>query len=90
MTRAEFPPRSFAVLAFSVCAALAATSGLAFGDQNNVPSAATLVEALKVSHHQQRKLSLKGLQGRLLHLLEITGVLALFEKNKGVSVREVN
>src|SRR5262249_5833204 len=47
MTRAEFGPRSFAALAFSICAALAAMSGLAFGDQNTVPSAASLVEALK-------------------------------------------
>jgi outer membrane protein OmpA-like peptidoglycan-associated protein len=47
MTRAQFAPRPLAALAFSVCAALAVTSGLAFGDQSNVPSASALVEALK-------------------------------------------
>ena len=47
MTRAEIGPRSFAALAFSICAALAVSSGLAFGDSSNIPSAASLVEALK-------------------------------------------
>lgn len=40
---------------------------------------ATLLEALKVARACQSKLCIEGLQGRLLHLFEVTGVLSLFE-----------
>ena len=46
MTRAKISPRPMVVVATSICAALA-LSGLAFGESGNVPSAASLVEALK-------------------------------------------
>ena len=40
---------------------------------------ATLLEGLKVARDCQSKLCVEGLQGRLLHLFEVTGVLSLFE-----------
>jgi anti-sigma B factor antagonist len=40
---------------------------------------ATLVEGLKIARHRQTTLSLKGLQGRVRHLFEVTGLLTLFE-----------
>jgi len=43
---------------------------------------ATLLEALKVARHHKSTLCLKGLQGRLLHLFEVTGVLPLFESDQ--------
>ena len=39
---------------------------------------ATLIEALKIARTRNTTLSLKGLQGRLLHVLEVTGIAALF------------
>ena len=42
---------------------------------------ATLLEALKVARNRQTKLCLQGLQGPVVHLFEVTGVLALFEAN---------
>ena len=42
---------------------------------------ATLLEALKVARNRQIRLCLQGLQGRVVHLFEVTGVLALFETN---------
>ncbi|MGC2324290.1 MAG: STAS domain-containing protein [Terriglobales bacterium] len=40
---------------------------------------ATLIEALKVARNHETTLHLAGLQERLLHVLEVTGVLSLFE-----------
>lgn len=40
---------------------------------------ATLVEGLKIARHRQSTLCLKGLEGRVLHLFEVTGLLTLFE-----------
>jgi len=40
---------------------------------------ATLVEGLKVARNRQRRLYLQGLQGRLLHLFEVTGLMPMFE-----------
>ena len=40
---------------------------------------ATLIEGLKAAHNCQSRLRVQGLQGRLLHLFEVTGVLSLFE-----------
>jgi anti-sigma B factor antagonist len=42
---------------------------------------ATLIEALRVAHSHGITLGLRGLQGRLVHLFEVTGVMALFEKS---------
>jgi len=40
---------------------------------------ATLIEGLKIARNRQSSLCLKGLEGRVLHLFEVTGLLALFE-----------
>ena len=42
---------------------------------------ATLIEALKIARNRQETLCLKGLQGRVLRLFEVTGLLHLFETN---------
>ncbi len=39
---------------------------------------ATLIEALRIARSLNTTLSLKGLQGRLVHVLEVTGIAALF------------
>ena len=49
---------------------------------------ATLIEGLKIARNRQTAFCLQGLQGRLLHLFEVTGVLALFKAN-GCIVRPV-
>jgi len=46
---------------------------------------ATLVEGLKTARIRQTTLRLKGLQGRVRHLLEVTGLLTLFETRGGKS-----
>jgi anti-sigma B factor antagonist len=40
---------------------------------------ATLVEGLKTARNRQTTLCLKGLQGRVRHLFEVTGLLTLFD-----------
>jgi anti-sigma B factor antagonist len=40
---------------------------------------ATLVEGLKAARHRGTTLCLQGLQGRVRHLFEVTGMLTLFE-----------
>ena len=40
---------------------------------------ATLVETLKIAHHHKTLLRLRGLQDRPRYLLEVTGLLRLFE-----------
>ena len=40
---------------------------------------ATLIEALRIARHRQTIFCLQGLSGSVLRLLEVTGVLALFE-----------
>ena len=46
---------------------------------------ATLVEGLKIARNRQTTLTLKGLQGRVRHLFEVTGLLTLFETCGGKS-----
>ena len=49
---------------------------------------ATLVEALKVARHRQIRLHLQGLNGSVLRLFDVAGLLSLFEAmpgGKGVS-----
>jgi anti-sigma B factor antagonist len=46
---------------------------------------ATLLEALKIARKRQASLCLKGLQGRILRLFEVTGLGAVFESGcKGI------
>lgn len=40
---------------------------------------ATLIEGLKIARNRRESLCLTGLQGRVLHLFEVTGLLNLFE-----------
>jgi len=42
---------------------------------------ATLIEGLKMAHTRQTTLCVQGLQGRVLHLFQATGMSALFEKS---------
>lgn len=49
---------------------------------------ATLIEGLKVARNRHIAFCLQGLQGRLLHLFEVTGVMNLFMAN-GCIVRPV-
>lgn len=39
---------------------------------------ATLIDALRVARSSKTQLTLQGLDGRLLHLFELTGILSLF------------
>src|SRR5262245_23567913 len=41
---------------------------------------ATLIEGLKIARMRQTRLCVQGLQGRLLHLFQVTGMSTLFEK----------
>ena len=51
---------------------------------------ATLIEALKIARNRKTTLRLKGLHGPFLHLLEITGLLPLFEGADRVSTQPVS
>jgi anti-sigma B factor antagonist len=51
---------------------------------------ATLIEGLKIARTRETTLCLQGLQGRLLHLFQVTGMLTLFEKNGCESVSSVS
>ncbi len=42
---------------------------------------ATLIEGLKIARNRHISFCLQGLQGRLLHLFEVTGVMTLFMAN---------
>lgn len=42
---------------------------------------ATLLEALKIARNRQAKLCLKGLQGRVVRLFEVTGLKKVFESD---------
>jgi anti-sigma B factor antagonist len=54
-----------------------------FNDVSYVDSSgiATLIEGLKIARQRQTMFCLHGLQGRLLHLFEVTGITTLFEKS---------
>jgi anti-sigma B factor antagonist len=49
---------------------------------------ATLIEGLKVARNRHIAFCLQGLQGRILHLFEVAGVMTLFQAN-GCIVRSV-
>jgi len=51
-------------------------TGISYMDASGI---ATLLEGLKIARNRQTTLCLHGLEGRLRHLFEVTGVLALFE-----------
>jgi anti-sigma B factor antagonist len=57
-------------------------TGVSYMDASGV---ATLVEGLKTAHNRQASLWLQGLQGRVRHLFEVTGLLTLFEPSDGQS-----
>ena len=42
---------------------------------------ATLIEALRIARHHQTRFRLQGLSGSALRLLEVTGVLTLFDSD---------
>lgn len=42
---------------------------------------ATLIEALRIAHQRHTKLQLRGVQDGPRHLLEVTGLLGLFDSN---------
>jgi anti-sigma B factor antagonist len=54
-----------------------------FTDVSYVDSSgiATLIEGLKIARQKRTMLCLHGMQGRLLHLFEVTGMSTLFEKS---------
>lgn len=51
---------------------------------------ATLIEGLKMARTRQTTLCLRGLQSRLLHLFQVTGLSTLFEKNGCASASSVS
>lgn len=72
----QAPSRSAVIVDFS---------NVSYVDSSGI---ATLIEGLKMARQGQRTLRVQGLQGRLLHLFEVTGMLALFEKS-GCSSSEI-
>jgi len=50
---------------------------------------ATLVEGLKIARSGHNSLRIQGLQGRVLHLFEVTGLLDIFEINGSRSAPSV-
>ena len=53
-------------------------SNVSYVDSSGI---ATLIEGLKMARQRQTTLCLQGLQGRLFHLFEVTGMSTLFEKS---------
>jgi anti-sigma B factor antagonist len=53
-------------------------TGVTYIDSSGI---ATLIEGLKMARQRQTTLCLQGLQGRILRLFQVTGMLTLFEKN---------
>jgi anti-sigma B factor antagonist len=53
-------------------------TGVSYIDSSGI---ATLIEGLKMARERHTTLCLHGLQGRLLHLFEVTGMSTLFEKS---------
>lgn len=57
-------------------------SNVSYVDSSGI---ATLIEGLKMARQRQTTLCVQGLQGRLLHLFEVTGMFALFAKSSYAS-----
>jgi len=57
-------------------------SGVTHFDSSGI---ATLIDALRVARSSKTQLTLRGLDGRLLHLFELTGILSLFNGDTEVS-----
>jgi len=73
-----FRDRLLAILqAQSPQAVIVDFSDVSYFDSSGI---ATLIEGLKMARQRQTTLCLCGLQGRLLHLFEVTGISTLFEK----------
>ena len=53
-------------------------SNVSYVDSSGI---ATLIEGLKMARQRQTTLCVQGLQGRLFHLFEVTGMSTLFEKS---------
>jgi anti-sigma B factor antagonist len=53
-------------------------SDVAYVDGSGI---ATLIEGLKIARQTQRTFCLRGVRGRFLHLFEVSGMSALFEKS---------
>jgi anti-sigma B factor antagonist len=51
---------------------------------------ATLIEGLKIARQRQTTLCLQGVQGRLVHFFQVTGISTLFEKNACGSTSSVS
>ncbi|HUN82735.1 MAG TPA: STAS domain-containing protein [Terracidiphilus sp.] len=66
------------LLRASARAVLVDLTDVAYIDASGI---ATLVEALKIARNRRNNLCLVGLQGRVLHLFEVTGLLDLFGTN---------
>ena len=66
------------LLRASARAVLVDLADVAYIDASGI---ATLVEALKIARNRRNNLCLVGLQGRVLHLFEVTGLLDLFGTN---------
>jgi anti-sigma B factor antagonist len=74
-----FRDRLLAMLqAQSAQAVMVDFSGLTYVDGSGI---ATLIEGLKIARQKQRTLCLRGVQGRFLHLFQVSGMATLFEKN---------
>ena len=54
-----------------------------FSDVSYIDSSgiATLIEGLKMARQRKTTLCVQGLQGRLLHFFQVTGISTLFEKS---------
>jgi anti-sigma B factor antagonist len=63
----------------SVAAVAVDLTGVSYIDTSGI---ATLIEALKISRHRQIAFSLQGLNGSALQLFQVTGVLALFGRER--------
>jgi anti-sigma B factor antagonist len=55
----------------------------------DVSGIATLIEGLKIARSRNGGLCLQGLQGRIAHLFEVTGVLHLFDRPGGAIASEL-
>lgn len=59
-------------------------SGVIHVDSSGV---ATLIEALKIARSYNTELRLQGLEGRLLRLFQLTGILSLFNGSIGTNIQ---
>jgi anti-anti-sigma factor len=65
----------------------ATTVDLAEATYVDLSGIATLIETLRLARKHHTSLRLRGLHGRLLHLLEVTGMLSLFDGDDRLSAQ---